>query len=98
MATTQTVKVQFTFPQSFTETDYKAIERKVNTVRKNAGWESTYSIYASTFQIEVMISFDVVYENKFFDAMRAPLQRLIDSHKEAATYGWSVYTPQKAVA
>lgn len=94
MATT-TAKVSFDFPDSFTETQYKNIERKVNTLCKNAEWDATYAIYASAFSIDVIITFDISERERFFyDAMRSPMQRLIDSHKMPATYGWSVYTPR----
>jgi len=89
MKNNETVLISFYFETNVTRNDLKRIVRKVNTVCKNAEYETIVSYFASNNEIEVVITF-LDTSHRVFDAMRTPLTRLIDSHKQAATYGWSL--------
>ena len=86
---TVAVSIEFSFEQGATPQDLKKIAKKVNTVRKNSHYQTVVAYFAHHNTIEVIITF-IDIDNKIFDKMRSPLYRLIDSHKEPATYGWSL--------
>ena len=84
-----TVKISFYYEQDVTDKNYANIEKKVTTVINNADYVAVASFFVERNQIEAIISFDVTgYGNKIYDELRSPLTRLIDSHKQAATYEW----------
>ena len=83
------VEIEFTFENDVTKAAFDNIVRKVGTVTKNAQYESTTVFFANFHTVRAIVTFDVSYDSmKIYDSLRAPLQRLIDSHKQAATYGW----------
>ena len=85
----ESVSINFYFENRITRNDFKRIVRKVNTVCKNAEYETMVSYFTSNKEIQVIVTF-LDANHRIFDSMRTPLTRLIDSHKEAATYGWSL--------
>ena len=89
MTQNETALISFLFDNGPTRNDLKRIVRKVNTVCKNAEYETIVSYFSNYKEIQVVITFENV-NHRIFDSMRTPLMRLIDSHKEAATYGWSM--------
>lgn len=89
MTKNQTASISFSFENGATRNDFKRIIRKINTVCKNAEYQTIVSFFSNYNEIQVVITFiDANY--RIFDSMRTPLTRLIDSHKEAATYTWSM--------
>lgn len=85
----EAVEVEFTYDNDVTEKDLKNIARKVQTFCKNCEYETVVAFFATRHTITVMISF-VNGDRKLVDVVRYPLNRLIDSHKQPATYGWSL--------
>ena len=87
------VRVDFSFEESTTSQDMARIEKKVATLIKNSDYEATASFFALKNEIMVVITCDITFfSGKFFDKTRTPLTRLIDSHKQPATYQWDYTT------
>lgn len=86
---TESTLIDFSFEQDVTEKDLKKIAKKVATVCKNSEYDSVVSYFTSRNNIQVIITF-IDTDNKIFDKMRSPITRLIDSHKEPATFEWSL--------
>lgn len=89
MEKNQSASIHFYFEDGVDVNKLKRIARKINTVCKNADYETTVAYFASNKEIQVIITF-LDASHHIFDEMRTPLTRLIDSHKEVATYGWSL--------
>ena len=89
MTNTEAVSIEFDFEQNVTEKDLKSIVRKVETVRKNAEYQTLVSYFATPHTIVVILIF-INADGKVFNRMRTPLTRLIDSHKQIASYGWGL--------
>jgi len=85
----EAVEIEFTYENDVTEKDLKSIVRKVETVRKNAEYETIVSYFSTRHNIVVILTFLDV-DGKLFDRVRGSLTRLIDSHKQPAFYGWSL--------
>ena len=85
-----TVKISFYYDADVTQKQIDNITKKVTTVINNADYTATASFFAERNQIEAIVTFDVTggYANGIYDQLRSRLNRLIDSHKEAATYQW----------
>ena len=83
------VKIEFSFEDSVTNNDAKNIIKKMETLRKNAPYETAMAVFADAHSIEIVLTF-VDSDRHVYDKMRSPLNRLIDSHKQPATYGWGV--------
>lgn len=85
----EAVEIEFHFVEDVTKKAFDNIVRKVATVTKNAPYQSATVFFADRLSVRAIVTFDTTYaDRKFYDEMRRPLTRLIDSHKEAATYGW----------
>ena len=84
------VKISFYYEADVTQKQIDNITKKVTTVINNADYTATASFFAERNQIEAIVTFDVTggYANGIYDQLRSRLNRLIDSHKEAATYQW----------
>lgn len=82
-----TVKVDFSFADEMSDVAYKRIVKKVTTLRKNAEYDSAVAIFSDRFSLTAIITFHDI-DHKIYDKMRSPLTRLIDSHKEPATFQW----------
>ena len=93
MLNTKTVaaSIEFSFEDQVTDKDLKKIAKKVTTVCNNADYQTVVAYFVSHKSIEVIITF-LDINHKIFDKMRTPLYRLIDSHKQPATFGWSLDT------
>ena len=91
MATkTSAVKIEFSFENECTRKDFIAIEKKVETARNNLPFNSTVNLFSSRFSIEAVITYiDSDCSGRDFDKMNSIFTRLINSHKQPATYGWS---------
>jgi hypothetical protein len=85
----ESVQIEFTYENDVTEKDLKNIARKVQTFRKNCGYSTDVAFFATRHNIEVIVTFNET-DRKIFDNVRYSLNRLIDSHKQPATYGWSL--------
>lgn len=81
--------IEFSYEDDVTEKDLRSIVKKVETFRKNCEYSSTVSFFLSRNTIQVVITFLDV-DHKVYDKLRYPLNRLIDTHKQPATYGWSL--------
>jgi hypothetical protein len=84
------VEISFCFENDITQKDLESITKKVNTFSKNTDYETIVSIFHSRNEINAILMFDVSNggSHKIYDELRSRLTRLIDSHKQAATYGW----------
>ena len=85
----EAVQIDFYYENDVTEKDLKNIVKKVQTFCKNADYVTTSAFFTSRYQIQVIITF-VDSDHKLYDNVRYALNRLIDSHKQPATYGWSL--------
>lgn len=85
----EAVQIEFTYENDVTEKDLKSIVRKVETFRKNCQYDTTVAYFATRHNIEVVVTF-VTDSYKLVDVVRSSLNRLIDSHKQPATYGWGL--------
>ena len=81
--------IQFYFENDVTEKDLRSIVKKVETFRKNCEYDTTVAFFMSRNEIKVLITF-IDVDRHLFDRTRSSLGRLIDSHKQPATYGWSL--------
>ena len=89
-AKTAAVKIEFSFENDVTSKDFIAIEKKVETVRKNLPVDSTVNLFSDRFSIEVVITYvDSDCSRNDFNKMQSIFTRLINSHKQPATYGWN---------
>jgi hypothetical protein len=89
MTKNETVSINFHFENGATRNDLKRIVRKVNTVCNNSKYQTIVSYFSNYKEIEVVITFiDASY--RIGTEMNSALTRLIDSHKDSATYGWSL--------
>jgi len=89
-AKTSAVKIEFSFENDVTRKDLIAIEKKVQTVRNNLPVDSTVNFFSDRFLIEVVITYiDSDCSNREFSKMNSIFTRLINSHKQPATYGWN---------
>lgn len=84
------VEVQFEFPNGITQQDYDKLIKKVERHRENSKYESSVLFFHDSKTFRVILGYTVhtsVY--KAYDELRAPLNRLIDSHNDVAFYSWS---------
>jgi hypothetical protein len=87
---TSAVKIEFSFENDVTRKDFIAIEKKVETARKNLPFDSTVNLFSDRFSIEVVITYlDSDCSNRDFGKMNSICTRLINSHKQPATFGWN---------
>jgi hypothetical protein len=85
------VELSFHFPKEVIADDLAKIKRKVQRMIEGSDYSANAMFFADRYNIRVVIGYEVVDFNpyKTYDQMKKPLQRLIDSHPEAATYGFS---------
>ena len=89
MATTSAVKIEFSFEETITAKQLAAIEKKVATLRNHLEIDSTVTFFTSYGSIEVILTFDANYSRRDAMQLHTLLNRLINSHKQSAMYGWS---------
>jgi hypothetical protein len=87
----ESLRIQFYFDGDYEDKDVQRITSKIHAFTKNSGYESVTSVFIERHEIQYVITFDVTecFWITIFDELDKPLQRLIDSHKEAATSQWS---------
>jgi len=86
-----TVKVSFFFEEGWTANEYEKYEKKINRFISNTDAPTTASIFADRTTIEAIIQIDNNYIDKQYEKqIYRRLQNMIDSHKQPATYGWSM--------
>lgn len=84
-----TVKINFYYEEDVTQKQIDNITKKVTTVINNAEYVAVASFFTDRQEIEAIVSFDVTDGGyKIYDELRTCLTRLIDTHKQAATYQW----------
>ena len=85
------VELSFTFPEGVTGDDLAKIKRKVQRTIEGLEFSANAMFFISHKEVRAVIGIEVEGFNPYkdYDELRKPLQRLIDSHKEAATYGFS---------
>ena len=84
-----TVKISFYYEEDVTQKQIDNITKKVTTVINNAEYVAVASFFTERQEIEAIVSFDVTDGGyKIYDELRACLTRLINTHKQAATYQW----------
>ena len=86
-------ETSFTYDHDLTETDYKRLNRRVETFLKNTDYETTALVFSnSRHELTVTFIFDLTdtTERNAINNLRPRLQRFIDSHKLPATYSWSL--------
>ena len=87
---TSAIKVTFSFEEDVTRKEFIAIEKKIETVRNNLPVETTVNLFAERFSIEAVITyFDADCSNRDSGKINSIFTRLINSHKQPATYAWS---------
>lgn len=98
----ESLRIQFFFENDFQDKDLRRITSKVHTFANNSGYQFVTSVFVERHEIQYVITFDVTNDgNTIYDALRSKAQRLIDSHKEAATSQWSYansYSGQLAIS
>jgi hypothetical protein len=95
--TTSAIKVEFSFDNDVTRKEMISIEKKVATLRNNLDIDTNVVIFNDRNSIEVILTFDSNYSRRESSQLQTLLNRLINSHKESATYGWNTAS-QLAVA
>jgi hypothetical protein len=85
------VELSFTFENGVTNDSLATIKRKVQRTIESIDYSANSMFFVTHNEIRAIIAIDVEEFNayKSYDELRKPLQRLIDTHKEAATYGFS---------
>lgn len=85
------VELSFHFPQGVTGDDLAKIKIKVQRTMAHFDYSVNAMFFVDNNYIRAVIGFEIENFNpyKTYDEFRKPLQRLIDSHKEAATYAFS---------
>jgi hypothetical protein len=86
---TSAVKIQFSFENEVGVKNIAAIEKKVATLRNNLDIDTTMNIFSERYSIEVILTFDSNYSRRESSQLQTLLNRLINSHNQPATYGWS---------
>ena len=98
----ESLRIQFYFENDIQDKDVKRITSKVATFTNNSGYQFVTSVFVERHEIQYVITFDVTSDYAgIYDALRSKTQRLIDSHKEAATSQWSYansYSGQLAIS
>lgn len=98
----ESLRIQFFFENDFQDKDVRRITSKVATFTNNSGYRYVTSVFIERHEIQYVITFDVTNDgHAIFDRLRTKAQRLIDSHKEAATSQWSYansYSGQLAIS
>jgi len=87
----ESLRIQFFFSDGYEDKDLRRITSKVGTFTNNSGYQFVTSVFIERYEIQYVITFDVTDDgrNTIFMELDKPIQRLIDSHKEAATSQWS---------
>lgn len=84
------VELQFEFPHGITQQDYDKLRKKVERHRDNSKYESFVLFFSDSKTIRVILGYTVhTSTHRAYDELRAPLNRLIDSHDAVAFYSWS---------
>lgn len=86
---TSAVKIQFSFENEVGAKNIASIEKKVATLRNNLDIDTTVNIFSELYSIEVILTFDSNYSRRESSQLQTLLNRLINSHNQPATYGWS---------
>ena len=98
----ESLRIQFYFDGDMQDKDVRRITSKVATFTNNSGYKYVTSVFIERHEIQYVITFDVTNDYAgIYDALRSKTQRLIDSHKEAATSQWSYansYSGQLAIS
>jgi len=85
------VECSFHFSNAVTGDDLARIERQVQRTIEGLEYSANSMFFISHKEVRAVIGIEIDGFNpyKSYDELRKPLQRLIDSHKEEATYGFS---------
>jgi hypothetical protein len=85
------VELSFHFPQGIKGDDLARIKRKVQRMVEGLDYSVNAMFFVDNNNIRAVLGYDITDFNpyKTYDELKKPLQRLIDSHPEAATYGFS---------
>lgn len=85
------VELSFHFPQGIKQDDLERIKRKVQRMVEGIDYSVNAMFFIDNNNIRAVLGYDITDFNpyKTYDELKKPLQRLIDSHPEAATYGFS---------
>lgn len=85
------VELSFHFPQGITGDDLTKIKTKVQRTMAHSDYSVNAMFFIDNNNIRAVLGYSVDDFNpyKTYDQLKKPLQRLIDSHPEAATYGFS---------
>jgi hypothetical protein len=92
--------VDFYFEDAVTQKDFDSVVRKVqNHINRNE-YALSALFFTTNHNITAVIQYDVsqIRDKAWHKFIAAPLNRLIDSHKQAATYGWNMKFISKEVA
>lgn len=89
MATTSAIKIEFFYTEDVTRKNVASIEKKVATLRNNLDIDTTVNIFNERNEIEVILTFDANYSRRESAQLQTLLNRLINTHKEPATYCWN---------
>ena len=84
----EAVHIDFSYENPATAKDIRNIVRKVSTFRKNCEYNTVVAFFYSRHTLTVVITF-IDTDRHLFDRNSYALGKLIDSHKQPATYGWS---------
>lgn len=85
-------ELEFHFEDGVTQQDYDKLVKKVQRHRDNSEYTTSVLFFADSKIVRVILVYTVHDRsiNKAYDKLRSPLVRLIDSHKQAAFYSWSL--------
>lgn len=86
------VELTFYFDNGATPADLFKITKKVQRHIDTSYYPSVAAFFAEKNEIRAIITYESKFDstNKMIDSAKPALQRIIDSHNEAASYRWSL--------
>jgi hypothetical protein len=82
------LKIEFVCQDTLTEKMVQRLQKKVLTFMKNTGYDAIVSYFISGQEVQFIVGLDVQHGGKPWLELNSLVQRLIDSHKEAAYSSW----------
>jgi len=85
----EAMKIDFHFESPVTLQDINKLTKKVGTFCMNTGYENVTSSFITNDQVTFVINFEISNVMSCITELAPKAERLINSHKQAATYEWS---------
>lgn len=83
-------EIDFSFDKDVTLKDIQRIQKKVTTVISKMDYVIVASIFTNRHNIRITLTFEVEKGDNVYKELSAPLTRLINTHKQPASFGWAL--------